>query len=112
MQKKIKRIPKYYDGSLPTSRQIRDLLPCVLKQIAGKVDEGSHAILEAWPEIVGKRIAKMTRAVHYDYGVLKVKVNNSTLLSLLVEHEKERLIEGLRKRFPKVKIEDILFQIG
>ena len=112
MKKGAFRTPKNYDGILPTSRQIKDLLPSVLSRISDKVDEGSQQVLLAWPEIVGKRIASMTQAIQCDSGVLRVCVKNSTLYSLLVEHEKKRLLGVLQKRFPKQKIRDILFRIG
>lgn len=112
MDTHTKRIPKNYDGSAPTGRQIRDLLPDVLSKLAKKCNDNPHQILAAWPEIVGERIGKMSRAVAYDSGVLKVYVKNSTLYSLLVEHEKMRLIAAFKKRFPKVNFRDIFFKIG
>ena len=108
----IKRTPKNYDGRLPTGKQVRDLLPEMLTSLSAKVSDKPIQILEAWPEIVGERIGKMTRATSFDEGVLKVHVKNSTLYSLLVEHEKERLLAALRKRFPKVRILGISFKIG
>ncbi|QVL56743.1 MAG: DUF721 domain-containing protein [Simkaniaceae bacterium] len=108
----MKRTPKYYDGSLPTGRKIGDLLPEILTDLSGKFSDQPHLILEAWPQIVGERIAKMSRAMSFDNGILKVLVKNSTLLSLLVEHEKHRLVALFRERFPKVKFQDIFFKIG
>ena len=106
------RIPKNYDGNTPTGRQIRDILPGVLNELSEKCNDQPHQILSAWSEIVGERIGKMSEAKSYDYGVLKVHVKNSTLHSLLVEHEKPRLIAAFKEKFPKVNIRDILFKIG
>lgn len=108
----MKRTPKNYDGIKPTGRKIGDLLTEILTDLSGKFNDQPHLVLEAWPQIVGKRIAKMTRAVSFDDGVLKVFVKNSTLLSLLIEHEKHRLLASFQKRFPKVKFQDIFFKIG
>lgn len=108
----MKRTPRNYDGALPTGRQIRDLLPEVLSDLSLKMKDEPHQILGAWSEIVGERIGKMSRAVSFDLGVLKVQVKNSTLISLLSQHEKPRLVAEFQKRFPKVKFRDIFFRIG
>ena len=108
----MKRIPKSYDGNKPTGRHLRDLLPEIMTQITGKVDENPREILDAWAQTVGPKISKMARAVSFESGVLKVKVENSTLYSLLTLHEKERLLNELRKQFPKITIRNILFRIG
>ena len=108
----MKRIPKNYDGSLPTGRQVRDLVPKILSNISAKMSDEPLQILEAWPEIVGKRISKMSRSVGFEDGILKVHVKNSTLYSLLTEHEKPRLVAAFRKRFPNVNFRDIFFRIG
>ena len=110
--KLMKRIPKSYDGNKPISRQLKDLLPEIMTKINGKIDESPIEVLEAWAQIVGPKISKMARAVSFESGVLKVKVENSTLYSLLTLHEKERLLGEMRKQFPKVKIRNILFRIG
>lgn len=108
----MKRTPRHYDGDQPTGRQLKDLLPEIMTQISAKVDENPREILDAWPKIVGPKIGKMARAVSFESGVLKVKVDNSTLYSLLILHEKERLLRKMRTCFPKVILRDILFRIG
>lgn len=107
-----KRIPRNYDGATPTGRQIKELLPGILSDLSAKLSDKPDQILDAWPEIVGKRISTMSRAVSFEDGVLKVRVKNSTLNSLLVEHEKPRLVAAFRERFPKVTFRDIFFRIG
>lgn len=109
---KMNRIPKNYDGNVPTGRHIQEFLPQILSTLSEKMSEKPYHILEAWPEVVGERIGKMSRAVNFDKGVLKVHVKNSTLFSLLVQHEKDRLLAEFQKRFPKVKFRDIFFKIG
>lgn len=108
----MKRTPKNYDGNTPTGKKIEDLLPEILTNLSGKVSDQPHLIIEAWPQVVGERIAKMSRVVSFDSGILKVLVKNSTLLSLLVEHEKHRLMASFQERFPKVNFQDIFFKIG
>jgi len=108
----MKRTPKNYDGNLPTTRQLRDLLPDMVAALSDKVGNAPYQVLEAWNEVVGERIGKHTRAVSFDEGVLRVQVRSSTLLSLLTQHEKKRLIAVFRNKFPKVHFKNILFKIG
>ena len=107
-----KRIPRNYDGATPTGRQIKELLPGILLDLSEKLNDKPEQILSAWSEIVGKRICRMSRAVSFKEGVLRVQVKNSTLNSLLIEHEKPRLVAAFRKRFPKITFRDIFFRIG
>jgi len=108
----IPRIPKNYDGPEITTRRMSELLPSVLSQVSDKYQERPDLILASWPEIVGPQLAPMTQAVSFDEGVLYVKVKNSTLYSLLSKNDKPKLIESLRKKFPKVSLRTIVFRIG
>lgn len=96
----------------PTSRPIDVIIPKVLRNITGSFKEGGAVILGAWSEIVGEKLAPMTKAVKFERGVLSVKVKNATLHSLLKEHEKWRLLREYRQRFPSLTVKDIVFQIG
>ena len=91
---------------------MRDILPGILHQIGEVYEVRPDLILATWPELIGPRLASMTRAVSFVDGVLTVKVKNSTLHSLLNQHDKPRILRLLRSRFPKVDIRNILFRIG
>ena len=112
MTNKVKRLPKNYNGKMPTSREIKHLLPQILNGICTKLDENPTQISSVWKEIVGDKIARFTKVIEFNEGALKVKVDNSTLYSLLVEHEKQRLLKALQKRLPKLRIKTLLFRIG
>jgi len=112
MGKGLHRIPKNYDGKRPTGRLIRQLLPHVLHSIGRVYKERPDLVLLAWADLVGEKIAPMTQAISFREGILLVKVKNSTLLSLLVQYEKKRLLKQLRKKFPSTEILDIIFRIG
>lgn len=74
--------------------------------------ERPDIVLAAWPSLIGENLAPMTRASHFIEGVLTVIVSNSVLLSLLVQNERGRLLNKLRKQFPGTRICDIRFRIG
>ena len=108
----MKRIPKNYSGTKPTARHIQNLLPELLQSMSDTFKEGGELIMEVWPDVVGEKLAPMTQATGFERGVLRVKVKNATLHSLLKEHEKWPLLSELKKRFPTLTIKDIVFYIG
>ena len=93
-------------------QSLKKVLQKTLKKtgVKEKLKENSTHLI--WREVVGEKIARLTQVIELNEGVLKVKVDNSTLYSLLVEHEKQRLLKILQTRLPKLKIKNLLFRIG
>jgi len=106
------RIPKNYQGSKPTGRHIKELLPNVLKGYETMHAAKVKYLIDAWPELIGVKLAKMTAVEGFSQGTLKIKVTNSTLLSLLSGPEKTKLLFKLREKFPSAGIKNIQFFIG
>ncbi|QLH34886.1 MAG: DUF721 domain-containing protein [Parachlamydiaceae bacterium] len=88
------------------------MLSDVLVKIRETQQDRPDLVLAAWPEVIGPQLSTMTQAVSFSEGVLLVKVKNSTLHSLLSQHDKGKIIAGLKARFPRLQIENILFRIG
>ena len=101
-----------YDGTQVTSRSLGDLIPLVLGNITDVYEQRPDLILAAWPDIVGPGFASMSEAVSFVNGVITVKVKNSTLLSLLNQNDKPQLLANIRKKFPNVTIQNIIFRMG
>lgn len=95
-----------------TNKQLARLLPKMLERIAAIQKDRPDLIVAAWQEIIGEKYAPMAKAIGFENGILLVKVQNSTLYSLLAQHEKNRLLQMLRKRFPSIEIKTIHFRIG
>lgn len=104
--------PKGYDGSKVTSHTIKDLLPVVLRHVSKVYGERGDLIIDAWSEIIGTNLAGMTQAVAFEEGILYVKVRNSTLYSLLSQHDKPRIVRKLRQKFPGNNIRTVVFRMG
>jgi hypothetical protein len=109
---RYRRTPKGYDGTGVTTHAMSALLPAVLAQIGEVYEHRPDLILAAWPEIIGKQLAGMTEAISFDDGVLVVKVKNSTLHSLLSQHDKNRVLNSLRQKFPNSVIKTVIFRMG
>jgi hypothetical protein len=103
---------KKRDESNLTNKQLKDLLPKVLGSIGAVHRDRPDLILAAWPQLIGEKLAAMTKAVSFENGMLTVKVSNSTLYSLLAQHERGRLLKSLREKFPSVEIKNINFRLG
>lgn len=95
-----------------TNKELKSLLPSVMKQISSRQQSRPDVILAAWPTLIGEHLGPMTKAVSFVDGVLTIKVRNSSLLSLLVQHERPRLLRELRGKFPNAKLRGIRFIIG
>jgi len=87
-----------------------DVLPFVLAKVGEVYHQRPDLILAHWPEMIGPKLASMTQAVSFADGELVVAVKNSTLLSLLSQHERVRILNSLRQKFSQVK--NIRFRIG
>lgn len=95
-----------------TNKHLKDLLPSLLREIDGKRNERPGLILEGWGHVVEKKWQGMTQAISFEKGVLMVKVKNAALYSVLVQQEKEKLLQKLKDKFPEVEIKNIIFRIG
>ncbi len=96
----------------PTGKRLADLLPKIMSKIGKMHKVRPDLVVSAWPEVIGKRFVSMTQAVSFVEGILTVKVKNSTLLSLITAHEKPRLINKFKVKFPQVSFRNIVFRIG
>ncbi|MCB1111890.1 MAG: DUF721 domain-containing protein [Chlamydiales bacterium] len=112
MKKSTRRVPRNYDGTNVTSRQVGDLLPSVLCEVGKRFSDRPDLVLASWPEVIGPKLAGMTQAVSFVDGELLVKVANSTLHSLLNQHDKAKILRRLKEKFPNIEIKNIRFRIG
>ncbi len=110
--KRLRRTPRYYDDVGLVTKALSELLPEWMANASARFQDRPDLVLLAWPEIIGEKLAPMTHAVSFIDGVLTVKVKNSSLYSLLVQHERGRLLGLLHKKFPSVKIQNIVFRLG
>lgn len=108
----MKRTPRNYDGQAVTTHHLREISSGVLSGIRAVYEERPDLVLAAWPEVIGHKLAGMTQAISFIDGVLVVKVKNSTLHSLLSQHDRFRILNRLREQFPRTIIKGIVFRIG
>lgn len=112
MSRKNRRTPRGYDGPGVTTHRFADVLINVLATIGDTYHVRPDLVITAWPEIIGPKLAPMTQVVSFQEGVLTIKVKNSTLYSLLNQHDRHRILSNLRQKFPKVSITNLVFRLG
>ena len=112
MAKFLPRTPRNYDGTDLTVKELSQILPSALEKMGANFKMRPDLVLAAWPELIGEKLLPMTQAISFIDGILTVKVKNSSLYSLLTQHEKPKLIKALQAKFPSVMIRNIVFKLG
>ena len=110
--KQIPRVPKDYDGKEPPGRMLDSMLPEMLNQITKQFEESTVVIQKVWSEIVGLKVAELTRVTAYKRGVVFIQVKNATLMSILSSQEKARLMQNLKGKLPNIQFTNLVFQFG
>ncbi len=95
-----------------SNKKLAGLFPSFLRKLREKGAQRPDLIISFWPQLVGEKLAPLTRAEMFEAGVLTVRVGNSSLLSLLVQYEQMRLLSELKRQFPSARIRQIRFRIG
>jgi predicted nucleic acid-binding Zn ribbon protein len=103
------RPPRNYSGTENPAKKLADLLPEMMQEIGRKAKDQSEEVFREWFELVGEKMAPMTKPVSLIDGVLTVHVKSATLYSLLCQHEKGRLLGQLQKKF---SIRNLIFRVG
>jgi len=103
------RTPRNYFGTENPAKKMADLLPDVLGSISKKAADPREELFRFWNELMGEKMAPLTEPVSFADGVLTVKVKSSTLYSLLVAHERPRLLGRLKEKF---SIRNLVFRVG
>ena len=84
------------------------VLPAVLEKLGVSRQIKRMEVLELWPEIVGDRLAEVTRARGVSDATLFVEVRNSAWLMEL-SMMKEDFLERVNARLGDVPLERIVF---
>lgn len=103
------RTQRNYSGVQNPAKKVADLLPDMLNDLGRKVKDPREEIFRFWSELMGEKMAPLTEPISLIDGVLTVKIKSSTLYSLLVAHERQRLLERLKEKF---SIRNLIFRVG
>ena len=90
-------------------KHISNSIKSVFHQLGLGIKLREYEILDAWPRIVGKQIAKVTNAERINDGKLFIHVASSTWRSELVFLKKE-LIRKINQAMNQEIVKDIIFR--
>jgi len=93
-------------GGGPT--RVDSVLNSVLERCGVREQVERMTVLDLWPEIVGEKLAAVTRAKAVDDRVLIVEVRNSAWLMEL-NMMRGTFLERVNRRFENVPMERIVF---
>jgi predicted nucleic acid-binding Zn ribbon protein len=88
--------------------RVDSVLTSLLERYGVREQVERMEVLELWPEIVGEKLAAVTRARGVDDGVLIVEVRNSAWLMEL-NMMKGTFLERVNERFADVPMDRIVF---
>ncbi len=94
---------------MKSPERIGKILQRIVKDMGLEERMKDYAIIEKWPQIVGERIARHTRATSIDANNLYVIVDNPVWKAQLFLM-KDRIIKKINNL--GVKLKDIKFKIG
>lgn len=85
---------------------IGELLPAALRESGMEKPIIEVQIVDRWPEMMGPVIARMTRSVEVEDGVLRIKLSNAALRAQFFEQRHE-LIQRINDQFGGKVIHDV-----
>lgn len=96
--------------AFPAGKEVKDLLPAVLKKIDERQAVSLDLIRKQWASLLGEKYASMTQVMEFREGVLTIKVQSAPLFSILTGMEKTRLENEFRKKMPKINLKKLNFR--
>lgn len=91
--------------------KLADILKEVAREARRRV-RVSEEVLAKWNEVVGPELARRTAPVDFSNGILRVKVESSTLMSELAGVYKRELIAAMAEGERPIAVRDIRFELA
>jgi predicted nucleic acid-binding Zn ribbon protein len=92
------------------ARPIGSVMRKLLSEKGYGAIESAQEMLDAWPAMVGERLAKVTRPGRVAKGVLLVEVANSQALQE-IHFEKTKILKAIQRDLPAHQVTDLRFRI-
>lgn len=91
--------PRFFSGTQPTSHALDLLVSRWLRAFDKRVSDSPEKAFAAWDAVVGLKISALARPLTFSEGILTVRVQNSTLMSLLAGTERKQILQRLRRQY-------------
>lgn len=90
--------------------KVSDILKRLLAQPKFKQKNKVQKFRKIWIETVGEELSQYTRVLSFQNGILRIEVENSSILQELSTFRKEEILEALQKE--SSDIIDLKFLLG
>ena len=87
-------------------KDIRELLNGILDAVISEENRDIPPLFSSWKEVAGEDCAAHSRIIDYVDGILVIGVDHPGWTQIILSRRK-RILAGLRKRFPRQKIESV-----
>ena len=99
-------------ASKPTSKQIANVVPNVLKQINLDKKQSDLEILKVWNNLLDPNVTAHAQPANLVRGTLFVNVDNSAWLNEIVRYRRREILSRLQTAFGPDLIQKISFRVG
>jgi len=83
-----------------------------LLSLRGLAQQRGHQELDViWKQLVSAQVARQTRVLDVQRGILRIGVSNAPLLSELVSFQRAELLNQLQLKHPELNIHEIKFRL-
>jgi hypothetical protein len=96
----------------PSTRQVGDLIPSVLKGIGLERKQSELEILKVWNYLMDPTVAQHAKPVGIAKGTLFVNVDSNVWLDEIVRYRRREILQRLRHSFGPDLIQRISFRVG
>ena len=86
------------------------VIPDLLKEFGLDKKARNYAVLTQWPELVGERVANVTRAEKLEHGILTISVKNPVWRYELTM-QKTAILTKIELEFGKGIVRDIVWKL-
>jgi hypothetical protein len=101
---------RFFNPRNPTHKPIQKVLPKIFKNMNRVYKVEGQDVVAAFIEVIGDKWASMCQVQNFIHDILYVKVHHATLYSILVQENRDELLNKLRRKVPTVKINKIVLR--
>ena len=109
--KKLYEMPDRYFRDKKSVKKIGQLLKGILPKRSVS-DRTLQKLREAWRQIVGEEVFKMTKVLLLKGRVLQIGVESAVMIHYLTSFERNAIITQINDIIGEKSIEDIKFRVG
>lgn len=109
--KKRQEMPDRYFSDKRSVMKIGQLLKGILPNRSIS-DKALQKLRDAWRQVVGEEVFKMTKILTFKNRVLQISVESAVMIHYLTSFERHAIIRKINDIIGEKSVEDIKFRVG